>query len=139
MDVVANRNEPYYKVMYAGVNRIDMVLLEALFCVNDSCASRLIPVWRPTQLAHGERGPSDMEITAREYTTKKTGDTNRHICHARAESDCRCQMLPEAFSHLLVKLCETVMAAGIKYIQSSEIVSFTACTTKKFGRYKLMM
>jgi hypothetical protein len=31
MDVVANRNEPHYKVMYAGVNRIDMVFLEALF------------------------------------------------------------------------------------------------------------
>jgi hypothetical protein len=31
MDAVANRNEPYYKVMYAGVNRIDVVLLEALF------------------------------------------------------------------------------------------------------------
>ena len=31
VDAVANRNEPYYKVMYAGVNRIDMVMLEALF------------------------------------------------------------------------------------------------------------
>ena len=82
-----------------------------------------------------------MEITAREYTTKKTGDANRHICHARAESGYRCQMLPEAFSHLFVKLCETVMAAVIQYIPSSDrdSASFTACTIKKFGRYKLMM
>jgi len=117
MDVVANRNEPHYKVMYAGVNRIGMVLLEALFCVTDLCASRLIPVWLPSR---AWRGPSDMEITAREYASKKTGDANRHICHARAESDCRCQMLPEAFNHLFVKLCEVVMAAGVQYIQSSE-------------------
>jgi hypothetical protein len=80
-----------------------------------------------------------MEITAWEYTTKETGEANRHICHARAESDCRCQMLPEAFNHLFVKRCETVMAAGIQYIRSSNSASFTACTTKKFGRYKLMM
>lgn len=40
MDVVANRNEPHYKVMYAGVNRIGMVLLEALFCVaSHSCVA----------------------------------------------------------------------------------------------------
>lgn len=47
MDVVANRNEQYYKVMYAGVNRMDMVLLEPLFCVTDLCASRLIPTRLP--------------------------------------------------------------------------------------------
>lgn len=133
MDVVANRNEQYYKVMYAGVNRIGMVLLETLVCVTDLCASRLIPTRLPPQLAHGERGPSDMEITAREYTTKKTGDANRHICHARAESDCRCQMLPEAFNHLFVKLCETVMAAVIQCIPSSDSASFTACTTKNLA------
>jgi hypothetical protein len=33
VDVVANRNEPYYNLMYAGLNRIDVVLLEALFRV----------------------------------------------------------------------------------------------------------
>lgn len=80
MDVVANRNEPYYNVMYAGVNRVDMVLSGDLFCVTDSCVSRLIP----TRLAHGERGPSDMEITARVYDKENQGRPNRHICHARS-------------------------------------------------------
>jgi hypothetical protein len=117
--------------MYAGVNRIDMVFLEALFWVTDSCASRLFPTRLFPQLARGEReGLQIWRLLHGNIRQRKPGTPiGTFVTHAQ-NLTVAAKYSQRLLTTCLLKLCETVMAAVILYVPSSDSASFAACSAK---------